>query len=142
MATKSAVPRFVRLGNFITMALLRAGAKLAGPGGVPMYLLTVRGRKTARAQRRPAVALRAKAERLLAERNFAAILADRDILAILQPPAIWEGTVTLPQIRTSVRRRLVIKEYERHVIDDDHVAIVRGQPDPRLRLVYAEAIEL
>jgi hypothetical protein len=118
------------------------GAKVKETTGTSRGGITVRGRKTARAQRRPAPALRAKAERLLAERNFAAILADRDILAILQPPAIWEGTVTLPQIGTSVRRRLVIKEYERHVIDGDHVAVVRGQPDPRLRLVYAEAIEL
>jgi hypothetical protein len=30
----------------------------------------------------------------------------------------------------------------RHIVDGDHVGIVRGQPDPRLRLLYAEAIEL
>ena len=51
------------------------------------------------------------------------------------------GTVTLPAAARSGRLRIMIKEYERHQVDEDHVDIVRGQPDPRLRLVYAEAIE-
>lgn len=50
MAKASQVPPFVRLGNILTMALLRAGFKLVGPGVIvgryPMYLLTVRGRKS------------------------------------------------------------------------------------------------
>ncbi|HEY1387369.1 MAG TPA: nitroreductase family deazaflavin-dependent oxidoreductase [Ktedonobacterales bacterium] len=50
MATTSRVPWFVPVGNKITMALARAGIKLSGPGvffgNYPMYLLTVRGRKT------------------------------------------------------------------------------------------------
>ncbi len=41
---------FVRLGNILTLTLLRAGVKLVGPGLVigkyPMYLLTVRWRKS------------------------------------------------------------------------------------------------
>src|SRR5262249_41645427 len=48
MAQTAQVPRFVRVGNVLTMSLLRAGVKLAGPfvffGNYPMYLLTVRGR--------------------------------------------------------------------------------------------------
>ncbi|MGE5335782.1 MAG: nitroreductase family deazaflavin-dependent oxidoreductase [Nitrososphaerota archaeon] len=44
------VPKFVRLGNMVTLALLRAGVRLVGPGMIvgeyPMYLLTVRGRKS------------------------------------------------------------------------------------------------
>ena len=44
------VPAFVHLGNVVTIALLRAGFKIVGPGVVvgryPMYLLTVRGRKS------------------------------------------------------------------------------------------------
>ena len=50
MATTSQVPWFVPVGNKITMALARAGVKLSGPGvffgNYPMYLLTVRGRKS------------------------------------------------------------------------------------------------
>ncbi len=50
MAKTYQVPMFVRLGNVLTTTLLRAGVKLVGPGVVfgnyPMYLLTVRGRKS------------------------------------------------------------------------------------------------
>ncbi len=50
MAKTSQVPFFVRLGNALTLTLLRAGFKLRGPfiffGNYPMYLLTVRGRKS------------------------------------------------------------------------------------------------
>ena len=50
MAKTSQVPRFVRLGNVMITTLLRAGFKLVGPfivfGSYPMYLLTVRGRKS------------------------------------------------------------------------------------------------
>src|SRR5437667_9355778 len=50
MAKTSQVPFFVRLGNALTLTLLRAGFKVRGPfiffGNYPMYLLTVRGRKS------------------------------------------------------------------------------------------------
>jgi deazaflavin-dependent oxidoreductase (nitroreductase family) len=50
MAKTAQVPFFVRLGNVLTLTLLRAGVKLVGPfvffGNYPMYLLTVRGRKS------------------------------------------------------------------------------------------------
>ena len=46
MAKTSQVPTFVRLGNVLTTTLLRVGFKLVGPGDYPMYLLTVRGRKS------------------------------------------------------------------------------------------------
>ncbi|GHO97414.1 hypothetical protein KSF_112870 [Reticulibacter mediterranei] len=50
MAKTSKVPMFVHLGNLLTLTLLRAGFKLVGPfiffGNYPMYLLTVRGRKS------------------------------------------------------------------------------------------------
>ena len=50
MATKNQAPRFVRVANVLTTTLLRAGLPLVGPGLVignyPMYLLTVRGRKS------------------------------------------------------------------------------------------------
>ena len=50
MAKTSQVPFYVRLGNALTLTLLRAGFKLRGPfllfGNYRMYLLTVRGRKS------------------------------------------------------------------------------------------------
>ena len=50
MAKAAQLPTFVRVGNAVTMTLLRAGVKLVGPflffGSYPMYLLTVRGRKS------------------------------------------------------------------------------------------------
>src|SRR5881628_2130972 len=50
MEKTSQVPFYVRLGNALTLTLLRAGFKLRGPyiffGNYPMYLLTVRGRKS------------------------------------------------------------------------------------------------
>src|SRR6266496_3980218 len=50
MAKKDKAPRFVRVANVMTTTLLRAGFKLVGPfivfGNYPMYLLTVRGRKS------------------------------------------------------------------------------------------------
>jgi len=50
MAKQNQAPRFVRVANVLTTTLLRAGLPIVGPGLVmgkyPMYLLTVRGRKS------------------------------------------------------------------------------------------------
>ena len=46
MAKTNQAPLFVRLGNVLTTTLLRVGFKLVGLGNYPMYLLTVRGRKS------------------------------------------------------------------------------------------------
>jgi deazaflavin-dependent oxidoreductase (nitroreductase family) len=50
MAKTYQTPKFFRLGNAVTTTLLRSGLKLVGPymffGNYPMYLLTVRGRKS------------------------------------------------------------------------------------------------
>jgi hypothetical protein len=46
MAKPDRAPLLVRLSNILTLSLLRAGVKLVGPGNYPMYLLTVRGRKS------------------------------------------------------------------------------------------------
>ena len=50
MAKTSHVPWYVPLANKLIVALLRAGFKVVGPGIIvgnyPMYLLTVRGRKS------------------------------------------------------------------------------------------------
>jgi deazaflavin-dependent oxidoreductase (nitroreductase family) len=50
MAQQNHAPRFVRVANVLTTTLLRAGVPLVGPGLLighyPMYLFTVRGRKS------------------------------------------------------------------------------------------------
>jgi deazaflavin-dependent oxidoreductase (nitroreductase family) len=50
MAKTDKAPMYVRVANVLTLTLLRAGFKLVGPGLVignyPLYLLTVRGRKS------------------------------------------------------------------------------------------------
>ena len=46
MAKTYQAPLFVRAANVLTTTLLRAGVKLKGVGNYPMYLLTVRGRKS------------------------------------------------------------------------------------------------
>jgi deazaflavin-dependent oxidoreductase (nitroreductase family) len=53
MATTSRVPRFVRLANVLMTTLLRVGFKLAGPGDCPLYLFTVRGRKSGQPRTTP-----------------------------------------------------------------------------------------
>src|SRR5579859_1135852 len=50
MAKTNKAPMYVRVANVMTITLLRAGFPLVGPGLIigsyPMYLLTVRGRKS------------------------------------------------------------------------------------------------
>jgi len=55
MAKTYKAPTFVRIGNILTLTLLRAGFKLVGPGNYPMYLLTVRGRKSGQPRTIPIV---------------------------------------------------------------------------------------
>ena len=46
MAKTYQAPLFIRVANVLTTTLLRVGVKLKGAGNYPMYLLTVRGRKS------------------------------------------------------------------------------------------------
>jgi deazaflavin-dependent oxidoreductase (nitroreductase family) len=46
MAKINQAPMYVRAANIMTTTLLRAGIKLVGARKYPMYLLTVRGRKS------------------------------------------------------------------------------------------------
>jgi hypothetical protein len=55
MAKINQGPLFVRVSNRLTLILLRAGVKLFGPGHYPMYLLTVRGRKSGQPRTVPIV---------------------------------------------------------------------------------------
>src|SRR5881398_2022089 len=57
MAKTYKAPMFVRAANVMTTALLRAGFKLKGTGNYPMYLLTVRGRKSGQPRTVPIVIL-------------------------------------------------------------------------------------
>jgi deazaflavin-dependent oxidoreductase (nitroreductase family) len=59
-------PMYVRVGNVLTTTLLRAGVKLVGPGNYPMYLLTVRGRKSGQPRTIPIVILEQNGKRYLA----------------------------------------------------------------------------
>ncbi len=66
MGTKAKTPWFARWGNRLTTPLLRAGVKLVGPGHYPMYLLTVRGRKSGQPRTVPIVLLEQHKRRYLA----------------------------------------------------------------------------
>ena len=66
MAKTYQAPLFVRVGNVLTTTLLRAGVKLVGPGNYPMYLLTVRGRKSGQPRTIPLVMHEQNGKRYLA----------------------------------------------------------------------------
>ena len=64
MAKTNQAPRFVRLANILTKALLRTGLPLSG-FGYPMYLLTVRGRKSGQPHTTPVVIVEQEGKRYL-----------------------------------------------------------------------------
>jgi deazaflavin-dependent oxidoreductase (nitroreductase family) len=66
MANTAKAPWFARWGNSLTTPLLRAGVKLVGPGNYPMYLLTVRGRKSGQPRTVPIVLFEQHGKRYLA----------------------------------------------------------------------------
>ncbi|MFL5701203.1 MAG: nitroreductase family deazaflavin-dependent oxidoreductase [Ktedonobacteraceae bacterium] len=66
MAKTSQVPLFVRLANIMTTTLLRAGFKLVGFGNYPMYLLTVRGRKSGQPRTFPLAIIERNGKRYVA----------------------------------------------------------------------------
>ena len=66
MATIDKAPRFVKLSNMFTMTLLRAGVPLNGFGNYPMYLLTVRGRKSGQPRTVPVALLEHEGKRYIA----------------------------------------------------------------------------
>ncbi len=67
MAKTNQAPRSVRVANVLITTLLRAGLPLVGPGLVignyPMYLLTVRGRKSGKIRTVPLVILERNGKR-------------------------------------------------------------------------------
>ncbi len=64
MAKTNQAPRFVRLANVLTKTLLRTGLPLSG-FGYPMYLLTVRGRKSGQPHTTPVVIVEQEGKRYL-----------------------------------------------------------------------------
>jgi deazaflavin-dependent oxidoreductase (nitroreductase family) len=67
MAKKSQVPFFVRAANVLTMTMLRVGFKVNGFGKpqYPMYMLTVRGRKSGQPRTVPVVTVEHDGQRYL-----------------------------------------------------------------------------
>lgn len=65
MAKTSQVPQFVRVANVLTTTLTRVGFKLVGFGKYPMYLLTVRGRKSGQPRTVPIVIIQQNGKRYL-----------------------------------------------------------------------------
>jgi len=67
MAKTNQAPRSVRVANVLITTLLRAGLPLVGPGLVignyPMYLLTVRGRKSGQPRTVPLVIIERNGKR-------------------------------------------------------------------------------
>ena len=66
MAKTEKAPWFTRWGNLLTTPLLRAGVKLVGPGHYPLYLLTVRGRKSGQPRTVPIALMEQHGKRYLA----------------------------------------------------------------------------
>ena len=66
MANIDQAPWFVGVGNALTTTLLRAGVKLNGFKRTPMYLLTVRGRKSGEPRTVPIAILERDGKRYLA----------------------------------------------------------------------------
>ena len=69
MAKTSKAPRFVRVANVLVTTLLRVGVPLVGPGLVignyPMYLLTVRGRKSGQPRTIPLAIIKRNGKRYI-----------------------------------------------------------------------------
>ena len=126
--TKKA-PWFVNLGNVLTMTLLRAGFKLVGPGNYPMYLLTMRGRKSGQMRTVPIVTIERNEKRYLAS-PFGTVAWVRNLQAA--------GEATLVRgrrVETVKARELPLKEAAL-VLQED---IKGGNPFARYYQVTAES---
>jgi deazaflavin-dependent oxidoreductase (nitroreductase family) len=65
MAKNSKIPWFLPTANKLVLTLLRIGVKLNGPGKSPMYLFTVRGRKSGQLRTTPVAILEQNGNRYL-----------------------------------------------------------------------------
>jgi hypothetical protein len=84
----------------------------------------------------------ARAESLLKEREFSALIDEKLIDKVFITPTLWDGSVTLPEAPGGkTRYRLVIAEYEEYLVDDDSPYDTYPTKKDR-RLVFAEYVEL
>ncbi|MEM1313800.1 MAG: hypothetical protein AAGI51_04545 [Pseudomonadota bacterium] len=130
---------FVIDGGLIAAGRRPAEAELA-PGRVAApAILSGRARRAGAPQAE--LRLEAEAAELVQRRDFRALLDRDDLIGVLMPPELWRARVTLPEAPARSRFRLLISEYELWNVDPE-TPRPRGGPDPRRRLVFAEAVEL
>jgi deazaflavin-dependent oxidoreductase (nitroreductase family) len=127
--TTDKAPLFVRVANVLTIALARAGFRLVGFGRYPMYLLTVRGRKSGQPRTVPIVVLERDGERYLAS-PYGVVNWVRNLRAA------GEATLTRARRSETVTARELPKEQAALVLRDD---IREGNPFARYFGVTADA---
>jgi len=98
--------------------------------------------RTRRASAKTIARERARARRLLQNREFEE-LARADLVGRIRLiPTLWEGTVALPEPRSpKTRYRLVVAEYEEHLVDDA-MPYDRIPTEKDRRMVFVEHVEL
>jgi len=82
-----------------------------------------------------------RARELLRKRKFDILIREGLMESVFVAAPLWEGNVTVTEVESTVRHRLVIAEYEEYIIDDDtpydEVPEKKGR-----RLVFIEHVEL
>lgn len=129
MAKTDKAPWFVNWGNALTVALLRAGLKLNGPGNYPMYLLTVRGRKSGIMRTVPIVTIERQGKRYLAS-PFGTVAWVRNL------QAAGEATLTRGRRVEKVKARELSTREAALVLQED---IKGGNPFARYYQVTADS---
>jgi hypothetical protein len=86
-------------------------------------------------------AQRTRARKLIAERQFGAVVNEGLIDAVLEVAPLWQSDVVLPTFDPSARYRLVIVEYEEYLADDSRPYDPVPTKKDR-RIVFVEHIEL
>lgn len=128
-APKPQAPLFARAGNLLTTPLLRAGFKLNGRGRYPMYLLTVRGRKSGRPRTVSIAVIERNGQRYLGA-PFGAVNWVRNLRAA------GEATLTRGRRAESVTARELSPEEAALVLRDE---VTGGNPFARYFGVSAES---
>jgi deazaflavin-dependent oxidoreductase (nitroreductase family) len=129
MASVDRAPLFVRATNVLTVALARAGLRLAGFGRYPMYLVTVRGRKSGQPRTVLLVILEHNGKRYLASPYGI-------VNWVLNLRAAGEATLTRGRRSEIVTARELPKEEAALVLWDD---VRRGNPFARYFGVTSES---
>ena len=122
-------PAFVRVANVLIIALARAGFRLVGFGKYPMYLLTVRGRKSGQPRTIPIVLLERNGKRYLAS-PYGIVNWVRNLRAA------GEATLTRGRRSETVTAKELPKEEAALLLRDD---IREGNPFTRFFGVTADS---